>query len=157
MQHGNFTLKKSITIFCTELLVHYYAALRTLCTSKGNEPFETWLLRLLNPRIDFHFHEIMADAGRVVLLEIDRASRHPVAFESIEYIRVGSTTRKLKDYPEKERTLRRVFDRVNFEDGIAAERLRGEDVLLKLDYPAYFDLLNAPLPDGRAAILDALR
>ena len=124
---------------------------------KGNEPLETWLLRLLNPRIDFHFHEIMADAGRVVLLEIDRASRHPVAFESIEYIRVGSTTRKLKDYPEKERTLRRVFDRVNFEDGIAAERLRGEDVLLKLDYPAYFDLLNAPLPDGRAAILDALR
>ena len=97
----------------------------------------------------------MADGGRVVLLEIDRASRHPVAFESIESIRVSSTTRKLKDYPEKERTLRRVFDRVNFEDGIAAEWLSGEDVLLKLDYPAYFTLLNAPLPDGRAAILDA--
>lgn len=51
----------------------------------------------------------------------------------------------------------RVFDRVSFEDGIAAERVSGEQVLLRLDYPAYFDLLDVPLPDGHAAILDALR
>lgn len=124
---------------------------------KGNEPLETWLLRLLNPRIDFRFREVMADGRRVVLLEIDRATQHPVAFKGVEFIRVGSTTRRLKDYPEKERTLWRVFDRMSFEAGIAAERLSAEDVLLKLDYAAYFDLLNAPLPDGRAAILDALR
>ncbi len=124
---------------------------------KGNEPLETWLLRLLQPRIDFHFHEV-ADAGRrIVLLEIARAAQHPVAFEGIEYIRVGSAKRKLKDYPEKERALWRVFDRVSFEEGIAAERLSAEDILYRLDYPTYFDLLNAPLPDGRAAILDALR
>ncbi len=123
---------------------------------KGNEPLETWLLRLLQPRIDFRFHEV-ADAGRrVVLLEIERALQHPVAFAGIEYIRVGSTTRKLKDYPEKERALWRVFDRVSFEEGIAAERLRAEDVLFQLDYPTYFDLLNTPLPD-RTAVLDALR
>lgn len=46
-----------------------------------------------------------------------------------------------------------MFDRVPFEDGVAAERVSGEDVLLRLDYPAYFDLLAAPLPDGRTAIL----
>ena len=124
---------------------------------KGNEPLETWLLRLLNPRINFRFHEVMVDELRVVLLEIERASRHPVAFNGIEYIRVGSTKRKLKDYPEKERTLWRVFDRVSFEEGIADERLSSEDILLLLDYPKYFDLLNVPLPDGRVAILDALR
>lgn len=124
---------------------------------KGNEPLETWLLRLLNPRIDFRFHEVMVNELRVVLLEIERASRHPVAFNGTEYIRVGSTKRKLKDYPEKERTLWRVFDRVSFEEGIAAERLSGGDVLLRLDFPKYFDLLNVPLPDGHVAILDALR
>ena len=124
---------------------------------KGNEPLETWLLRLLTPRIDFRFHEVTHDERPIVLLEIERASRHPVAFEGVEYIRVGSTKRRLKDYPEKERALWRVFDRVNFEEGIAAERLRDEDVLLLLDYPKYFDLLDAPLPDGRAAILDALQ
>ena len=124
---------------------------------QGNEPLETWLLRLLNPRIDFRFHEVMAEGRRVVLLEINRASQHPVAFGGVEFIRVGSTTRRLKDYPEKERTLWRIFDRASFEDGLAAERLNDEDVLLKLDYAAYFDLLDVPLPDGRAAILDALR
>ena len=124
---------------------------------KGNEPLETWLLRLLSPRIDFRFHEVVDDGARVVLLEIDRASRQPVAFNGVEFIRVGGTTRKLKEYPEKERELWRMFDRVPFEDGVAAERVSGEDVLLRLDYPAYFDLLAAPLPDGRTAILDALR
>lgn len=29
--------------------------------------------------------------------------------------------------------------------------------MLRLDYPAYFDLLGVPPPDGRAAILDTLR
>ena len=124
---------------------------------KGNEPLETWLLRLLSPRIDFRFHEVVASEGRVVLLEIDPASRQPVAFGGTEFIRVGTTKRKLKDYPEKERALWRVFDRVGFEDGIAAERVSGNDVLAKLDYPAYFDLLDMPLPDGHAAILDVLQ
>ncbi len=124
---------------------------------KGNEPLETWLLGLLRPRIDFQFHEVVIGGKRVVIMEINRASQHPVAFEGVEFIRVGSTRRKLKDYQEKERALWHVFDRVSFEDGIAAERVRGEDVLLKLDYPAYFDLLEMPLPDGRDAILHALQ
>ncbi len=126
-------------------------------SKKGNEPLETWLLRLMNPRIDFRFHEVMIDGKRVVIMEIDRASQHPVAFEGVEFIRVGSSKRKLKDYKEKERALWRVFDRVSFEDGIAAERVSDEDILLKLDYPAYFDLLEMPLPDGRDAILHALQ
>ena len=124
---------------------------------KGNEPLETWLLRLLNPRIDFRFREVVVDGRRVALLEIDRASRQPVAFSGVEFIRVGSTKRRLREYPEKERALWRVFDRVSFEDGIAAERVSGEQVLLRLDYPAYFDLTDLPLPDGHVAILDALR
>ena len=124
---------------------------------KGNEPLETWLLRLLKPRIDFRFYEVMADDRRVVLLEIDRATQRPVAFRGVEFIRIGGSKRKLKDFPEKERALWRMFDRASFEEGIAVERVSGEDVLLKLDHPAYFDLLGVPLPDGRAAILDALR
>ena len=115
------------------------------------------MLRKLRPRIDFRFHEVIVDEQRVELLEIDRASRNPVAFDRDEFIRVGSVTKKLREYPEKERDLWRIFDRVSFEDGTAAERVREEDVLLKLDYPTYFHLLQVPLPDGRAAILDALR
>ncbi len=124
---------------------------------KGNEPLETWLLRLLKPRIDFRFHEVTIDGKRVVIMEIDHTSRHPVAFAGVEFIRIGSTKRKLKDYQEKERALWRVFDRVRFEDGIATERVSDSDVLSMIDYPSYFDLLELPLPDGREAILYALQ
>ena len=123
---------------------------------KGNEPLETWLFRLLNPWIDFRFYERIIDDRQVVLLEIDWATQRPVSFDGVEYIRVGASTRKLKDFPEKERTLWRVFDQVRFEDGIASERLNDEDILCELDYPQYFNLLDRPLPDSRASILDAL-
>lgn len=128
-----------------------------MAVKKGNEPLETWLLQMLRPRIDFRFHDVMVDGHRVVLLEINRAANQPASFKGTEFIRVGSTKRELKDYPEKERTLWRIFDQIGFEEGIALERVSGEDVLLSLDYPAYFDLLGLPLPDGRDAILDALR
>ena len=124
---------------------------------KGNEELESWLLRLLDPKVDFRFFRLNTDAGPVVLAEIVRAARHPVRFAGQEYIRVGSYKKKLKDFPEKERTLWRIFDQVRFEDGVAAQRVSDENILLRLDYPAYFHLLGAPLPDGRTAILDALQ
>lgn len=124
---------------------------------KGNEELESWLLRLLSPRIDFRFCEVEVNGQRVVLLEIDAAARHPVAFSGIEYVRVGTNKKKLKEFPEKERMLWRIFDRVPFEKGVAVERLSDDEVLSRLDYPAYFDLLQTPLPDGRSAILDALQ
>lgn len=122
----------------------------------GNEELESWLLRLLEPRLDFRFFEVSVDGMPIVILEIARAARHPVRFSGIEYIRVGSYKKKLKDFPEKERSLWRIFDRSPFEDGIAAERVSTDDILQLLDYPAYFDLLERPLPSDRAGILAAL-
>ncbi len=122
----------------------------------GNEELENWLLRLLAPKINFRFFEISVDDKPVVLLEIGAAFRHPVRFKDQEYIRVGSHKTKLKEHPEKERALWRVFDQVPFERGIASEHVGAEEVLRLLDYPAFFDLLELPLPDGRAAILEAL-
>lgn len=122
----------------------------------GNEELESWLLRLLDPKINFRFHALEINAKAVVLLEIGVAFPHPVRFKNQEFIRVGSYKKKLKNYPEKERALWRVFDQISFERCIAAEHISSENVLKFLDYPAYFDLLELPLPDGRAAILDAL-
>ena len=81
----------------------------------GNEQLENWLLHLLAPKINFHFHELSVDNQTVILLEIGAAFRHPVQFKNIEYIRIGSYKKKLKDYPEKERELWRVFDNTPFE------------------------------------------
>lgn len=122
----------------------------------GNEELESWLLRLLEPKIDFRFFTAEVDGRSVVLLEIARAARHPVRFSGQEFIRVGTYKKKLKDFPEKERALWRIFDQAPFEDGVATERAPADEVLRLLDYPGYFDLLERPLPANRDGILAAL-
>jgi predicted HTH transcriptional regulator len=122
----------------------------------GNEELESWLLRLLEPKILFDFREISVEGHELVLLEIQRATRHPVSFSGQEYIRIGQYKKKLKDFPEKERALWRVFDQSPFESDIAEERVSAQEVLKLLDYPSYFDLLKTTLPETPMAILDAL-
>ncbi len=125
-------------------------------TKKGNEPLETWLLRLLTPKIHFRFHEVALGGLPIVLLEIGRAFRHPVRFQSDEFIRIGAVKKPLKEAPDTERALWRIFDQTPFEDLIAVERADADEVLRLLDYPAYFDLLERPLPTDRDGILKAL-
>lgn len=122
----------------------------------NNQELESWLLQLLSPKINFRFYSLSLDGKPVVLLEICSAFRHPVGFKGIEYIRIGSYKKKLKDFPEKERELWRVFDQIPFEKEIAAENVTADDVLKLLDYPAYFDLLSLPLPEGREGIIARL-
>jgi len=123
----------------------------------GQESLENWLLRLLNPKIKFHFVEVSIHDQPVVLLEIGAAFRHPVRFKDQEYIRIGSHKKKLKEFPEKERELWRIFDQIPFERGIAAEHVSADEVLRLLDYPTFFDLLQWPLPEGRETIFEALK
>ena len=125
-------------------------------TKVGNEELENWLLRLLTPKIHFRFLDVYIDGKSFVLLEIERAYRQPVQFSGVEYIRVGSYKKKLKEFPEKERALWRLFDKALFEDGIAVDHVRDDEVLRLLDYPAYFELLNLPLPENKKAILHGL-
>lgn len=65
-------------------------AFRPNHTKKGNKELESWLFRLLNPKIHFSFDELEVENKNIVLLEIKRASHHPVSFKGQEYIRVGS-------------------------------------------------------------------
>jgi predicted HTH transcriptional regulator len=125
-------------------------------TRKGNEELESWLLRLLDPHVEVHFERAEVDGEAIVVLEIASSAQRPVRFAGVEYIRIGTYKKPLKDFPEKERALWRVFDRVPFERGIAAAQIPAEAVLRLLDCPRYFELLEQPLPDGHEAIFDAL-
>lgn len=122
----------------------------------GSEELENWLLRLLDPKIQFSFYEVIVDGQRVVLAEIDPAFRHPVKFGGHEYVRIGSYTKSLKDFPERERELWRVFDSTPFERLIAAEHVTAEEVLALLDFKAYFELLGLPVPSDGNGILGVL-
>lgn len=77
---------------------------------KGNEPLESWLLRLLNPKLHFYFYESTIDGKEVAVLEIARATHQPVSFAGTEYIRIDQVKKPLKEAPARERELSRVFD-----------------------------------------------
>lgn len=123
---------------------------------KGGEALENWLLRLLEPKIDFMFYTLQIEGEQVVLLEVAPAYRHPVTFSGTEYIRLGSHKKKLKELAEKERELWRVFDKVPFEKQIAVDNIEAGEVLDYLEYTKYFERLKLPLPENRSAILEAL-
>jgi predicted HTH transcriptional regulator len=123
---------------------------------KGGEELESWLLRMLSPRLHFRFSSLSVDDKPVVLLEIPAAVGKPTQFAGKEVVRVGSYKKPLKDYPELERTLWRLFDHTSFEALKAAENLAAPDALALLDYPAYFDLLKLPLPADQTSLLARL-
>lgn len=123
----------------------------------GNQGLEGWLSTKVFPRIDFRIHEFEYVPGTpIVMFEVFPCWHTPVRFGDTEFIRVGSTKRRLKDYPEKERQLWDRFRRIPFEKAICVENATAQDVLDLLDYTGMFELLGIPLPEGRAAILDKL-
>lgn len=123
----------------------------------NNQELESWLLQKLSPKINFKFYEFdYAEGKPIVILEIQPTSNRPVIFNGTEYIRIGSYTKKLREFPEKERELWRVFDRVAFEEQIALEKATKEQVLSLLDYVTYFRLLKFPIPESHEGILEAL-
>ena len=123
----------------------------------GNEPLGNWLRRGLTPPLDFRFYEVTIDGKRVVILEIDPAAQQPAAFNRERYIRVGSVKKNLREHPEKERALWQVFASASFEEGVAEEHLTDDAVLHRLNYAAYFDLLQRPAPESIDAILHELQ
>lgn len=67
----------------------------------GNEVFQFWLAKKLKPSIAFSFRGIDHPDGSVILLEIPAATTSPVEYSGVSYVRIGSSTPKLTDYPQR--------------------------------------------------------
>lgn len=122
----------------------------------GNEDLESWLLRMLNPKLHFQFKTLILDDKTLVLLEIPAAARNPTLFSNIAYTRIGSYKKSLKDFPDQERALWRAFDMTPFEELPAIANQSAQDVLRLLDFEAYFALLSLPEPRDDEVIVNCL-
>jgi ATP-dependent DNA helicase RecG len=122
----------------------------------GNQPLEIWLAHQLEPGVHFTIHEGEVLGVRAVVFCIPAASASPVAFKGVEYIRVGEAKALLRNHPAKARALWAAFDRTPFEKRGVGDGFDADEVLRLLDYPSYFELMNQPLPDNRAGILEHL-
>lgn len=122
----------------------------------SNQVFKFWLAQRLNPSIPFSFRTVEHPDGRVVLLEIPATTTAPVEYDGTAYIRIGSATPKLSDYPDRFQKLIDNMRPYTWETGIATSFLEEDDVLELIDYPSYFTLTKQRLPDNRTGIFDHL-
>lgn len=120
----------------------------------GNEELENWLLQRVSPRVEVQIFEVTYQEKKLAIFQIQAASGQPTCFSHHDYIRVGSITRSLKDFPEKERKIWVNKPKEFFENGIALEVESASDVIKLLDTQCYFDLLKTPYPSNRDAVIE---
>ena len=113
---------------------------------KGNEELENWLRRLLSPNTDFQSNILEIGGKKVCLLTIHKAVSFPITFENIKYIRIGSYTKKLQDYPQIEAQLWDKLRNIRFEDEAALKNQSAQDIIRLLAVSVYFDNLDIPQP-----------
>lgn len=119
---------------------------------KGQQELENWLRSLLSKNADFEFHSVKVGDKHVGVLIIHRAVNQTVMFQKVDYIRVGSYTKKLSEYPALQAQL---WDRLRtskFEERIAKQDLDLVTALGMLEYSTYFDLVKMPQPTNAEGI-----
>lgn len=120
---------------------------------KGGEDLEHWLTTRLNPKIDFTVYEFDYDETRHISLYVIPAAKHqPVEFHHHSYIRIGSITRKLNEFPEKQAKIWKK-DVVPFEKEIAMDNLSAADITKYLSTETYFDLMKLPYPSTQQGVI----
>lgn len=113
---------------------------------KGNQELENWLRYLLSKNADFEMHSVDIDGKHVEMLVISKAVGNPVTFEKIDYIRVGSYTKKAIEFPALQAQLWDRLRNQQFEDAYAIADIQLQDIPRYLNCEAYFDILNMPVP-----------
>lgn len=136
----------------------YYRSAR-----QGKEELENWLHHQMSENASFEFRELDVESTdpdvkplHVTVLMVAAAIGHTVEFEKTAYIRIGSITKKLNDYPTVEAE---VWDRItksDFEGALAKGGLDSSEALSFLDYPKYFSLLNVPMPQDYSEVIHYL-
>ena len=125
---------------------------------KGNQEIESWLRNLLSKNVYFEFHtvkmkkESTEDLCDVGVLIIHRAISHTVLFEKIDYIRIGSYTKKLSEYQAVQA---QVWDKIRnckFEEQMAKMDMQLDEAVQLLDVATYFDMKKEKTPTDLAGI-----
>ncbi len=117
----------------------------------GNQEIESWLRNMLSKNAEFEFHSLhMKDKTmndkHVVVLIICRATGQTVQFKKVDYIRVGSYTVKLSEYPQMQAQLWDKIRNARFEEQFAKINLKLNEALNLIDYPLYFDTIGIIQP-----------
>lgn len=123
----------------------------------GNEELEMWLVNRLSPRLDVECFEFDYENNpqlHISLYRIPAAIDRPVTFLNESYIRIGSMTKKLKGYPEKEVKLWKKHNDLSLNKTIVKDCHTSAEVINLLSAETYFDRLGLPMPQTTEGIIE---
>ncbi len=121
---------------------------------KGNEELEMWLLNRLNPRIDIECFEFDYEDKHISMYRIPAATERPVTFLHTAYIRIGTLTKPLIGYPEKEAKLWKRNGNKFLDKTVVKECATPTDVIRQLSAETYFDRMKIPMPQTTDGIIE---
>ncbi len=119
----------------------------------GGQELENWLRCNLSKNADFEFAAENINGKWVVVLKILAASGTTVMFQKQEFIRIGSNTKNLNDFPLVKSDLWTKLHSVKYETLVAEIDFTSERVLDLLDYPTYYELLGMRIPESYDKII----
>ena len=125
-------------------------------TKVGNEELENWLASQLDPKVDIKGFEFLYHDKQIVMIRIEATSDTPVSFKGMEYVRIGSYNKKLREHPEKARKIWINKGENSFDKKIAIDDIKFNEIFKLIDYPKFFELMNLPLPREENSLMNKL-
>ena len=119
---------------------------------KGNQELENWLRYMLSKNADFEFYNLDVNNKSVGVLIIHRAVNQTVMFEKADYIRVGSYTKRLSEFPTMQSQLWHKLENSKFEERFTKQDLSLAEALQMLDCAIYFDIKGLPQPSSMEGV-----
>lgn len=121
----------------------------------NKEELESWLYTRLNPRIDFEIIDDFdtEDGKHLCVFKIPASVGRPTTFQHEAFVRIGSTTRKLRDFPDKES---KVWDnkQKNLDKIFVKSELTSNEIVTLLSAETYFGLMNLPIPSDNEGVVN---
>ncbi len=108
----------------------------------GNEELPNWLTNMINPKIDIRFLSFEHEGKKFNIIVVPCATNSPTKFKNQAYIKVGTATRNLSDFPEKERLIWAKHSMLEYEIAVSDNQIYLDEILNLLDIDVYFKLIN---------------
>jgi ATP-dependent DNA helicase RecG len=121
-------------------------------TIGGGVNFENWISNLIEPRLTIELLDLEEDGLNFSILCVEATYDRPVKFKGTEYIRIGENTKKLSEFPNKERALWLATGRRKFEHAIALTNQAPQDVERLLDIDTFYKLTNSARPASQTEV-----
>lgn len=121
---------------------------------KKNEELTLWLSKNVHPTPQIEFREINVNSMRVVVLIIESPPPEICKFQKEAFIRIGSNTRPLAEYPIIEREILIKAMARDFESNTAKSTITKDEVYHFLDLEAFYRMRQRSVPISEDAVFE---